>query len=415
MDKEIINKVLGAVSDEEIISLEQEAVRIPSFTYEEAKLAEYLADYLDNEGIEVDLLDVEDPFGSGRNSKQPVGIIRGDGSGTSLMFNGHMDHNPLVEGWTYDPFGGEIVGDYLYGRGSIDEKGGVVNLIIAGVALKRSGLRLKGDLLLCPVMGHKSGGIGTQHNLDKGIVSDVIINTESSGSGIASCGVGVVVARVTIHGKSVHFRTPEPHKSQAINPIAKLNKLISALGPNQRPVPEGGWLSFKADPDLPGYPQFSLDSISSEKYPNFDCTLQMQIRLIPGQNASTVHGDLKALLEQLYAEDPYFRYTLEVPPKGAWNFAPYKVSPEEPFVQSLIKAHEYVNGQPPVVGSEPRLGACGDANILANAGIPTVQYGPGSGRAHQQWPTADERIFIPELLAGARTMSLAAAEICGAY
>ena len=184
MEPEWTKRILATVDDEEIINLEQSLVRIPSFTYEEAELADYLAEYMSAAGIEVEMQEVVDPFDSSRKSKQPVGRIRGNGTGQSLMFNGHMDHQVMAGNWKRDPFGGEIEGDWLYGRGAIDEKGGVTGLVIAGIAIAKAGLQLRGDLLLCPVMGHKSGGVGTKHNLEHDIQADLCINTETTDLGI---------------------------------------------------------------------------------------------------------------------------------------------------------------------------------------------------------------------------------------
>jgi acetylornithine deacetylase/succinyl-diaminopimelate desuccinylase-like protein len=72
-----------------------------------------------------------------------------------------------------------------------------------------------------------------------------------------------------------------------------------------------------------------------------------------------------------------------------------------------------MSGKPADVGCGPRLGAVGDANYIANTGVATVQYGPGGIAEYEQWPAINERIKIEDLLVGARTMSLTAAEICG--
>lgn len=415
MTTDVAGRVLASLGDDEIIKLEQAIVRIPSPSYEETPLAEYLAQYMSDAGIDVELHEVVDPFGSDRVSKQPVGIIRGEGTGKSLMFNGHMDHNPLAGTWERDPFSGDIEGDWLYGRGSIDEKGGVTNLVMAGVAIKRSGLALKGDLLLCPVMGHKSGAIGTLHLMNSGIVADRVINTENTDLGIATRGVGVVRAHITFHGRPVHFRTPEAEKATAANPIEKTSKFVLALGPLQRAMEPGGWLTFEPDPDLPGFPQFNLDGLACERVPETFCKLDMQVRIVPGQSAETLRGDLAGLIEQLQRTDPTLQATLEVPPHGGWNWPPYAVSPEDEVVTTLAKWHEYVLGTPPEISAKPRLGAVGDANFLANAGIPAVQYGPGKSSIFKQWPTPNEKIFIPDLIAGAKVMALTAAELCGAH
>ena len=413
MEPELTKRILATVDDEEIINLEQSLVRIPSFTYEEAELADYLAEYMSAAGIEVEMHEVVDPFDDSRKSKQPVGRIRGNGTGQSLMFNGHMDHQVMAGNWKRDPFGGEIEGDWLYGRGAIDEKGGVTGLVIAGIAIAKAGLQLRGDLLLCPVMGHKSGGVGTKHNLEHDIQADLCINTETTDLGVITTGVGVVRAHITFRGRPVHFNSPQEKKAKAVFPIPQMARLITRLETDIQPILPGGWLAFEPDPELPGFPQIRVDGIESQFAPDNYCRLDVQIRTVPGQNAETIQRDLERLVAEVSKEGPKIEAEFEVPPLGGFDFPPYKIPSNHALPKNLAHWHEFVSGHSAIVGAGPRLGACGDANFLANAGMPTVQYGPGSIAEYDTWPAADERIKIDDLLVSARTMMLAAADICG--
>jgi acetylornithine deacetylase len=78
-------RVLAAIDDDAIVRLASDLVRIPSFTTEETVCAEWLANYLAEQGLEVDLQEVE----PGR--KQTVARLRGSGGGRSIMLNGHID------------------------------------------------------------------------------------------------------------------------------------------------------------------------------------------------------------------------------------------------------------------------------------------------------------------------------------
>jgi acetylornithine deacetylase len=411
MLSETSKRVLDALVDDEVVKLEQAMVQIPSFTFEEADLAEYLAGYMSNAGIETTLHEIEDPGGSGRKSKQPVGVIRGNGSGKSLLFIGHMDHNPLAGEWTREPFGGEIDGDYLYGRGSIDEKGGIAGLVMAGVAIKNSGVSLDGDLLLCPVMGHKSGAVGTRYLMENGILGDAVINTENSGLGIASAGIGVVRGTITFRGRPVHFRTPPEEVEKSANPIVHVSRFVNQLGKPNRTLSAEGWVSFQPDPRFPGFPQFGLDGLSCERLPSSYCTLQFQVRIIPGQDIETVEADINRVLDEMRSSDPTLDATVEFDRYSP----PYSIDDDEPIVSTISRWHELVRGERPEVGAGPRLGSWGDASLLAIAGIPSVQYGPGASKDWKQWPTPDECIYIPDLIAGAKVMALTAADWCGAH
>jgi acetylornithine deacetylase/succinyl-diaminopimelate desuccinylase-like protein len=286
-------------------------------------------------------------------------------------------------------------------------------MLTAAEAMKKWAIKLKGDLILCPVMGHKSGGIGTKHHIKSNLSADFCINTETTDLGIITVGVGVVRIHITFKGRPVHFSSIDEKKDQSAFPIQQMAKFITHLGEDVRPIAPDSWLTFETEPDLPGYPQLSVDGIESQYAPENYCKLNMQIRLVPGQSAATVKSDLEQLLSALSKEVPNVEASLQVPPMGGWDFPPYRISKDHILATTLARWHEHVSGKPADIGAGPRLGACGDANFLANNGVPTVQYGPGGIAEYDQWPAINERIRIDDLLIGARTMSLTAAELCG--
>ena len=74
----------------------------------ERKLAEFMAESMRAIGLDAELQPVDE--GERVNA---IGRWRGTGGGRSLMFNGHVDTNPVTEGWTVDPVGGEPLPDRL--------------------------------------------------------------------------------------------------------------------------------------------------------------------------------------------------------------------------------------------------------------------------------------------------------------
>src|SRR3989475_11269495 len=100
------------------------------------------------------------PAKPGLTTRQPIGRLRGTGGGPSLMLNGHMDPGGEMSGWTVDPYGAKFEDGGVWGMGAHDDKGGVVAAICAVEAIVKSGARLKGDGLVCPVVARKLGGAG---------------------------------------------------------------------------------------------------------------------------------------------------------------------------------------------------------------------------------------------------------------
>jgi acetylornithine deacetylase/succinyl-diaminopimelate desuccinylase-like protein len=122
----------------------------------ELPLAVYIEGVLAAEGIETQLLQPE------KNRAQVVGRIRGDGSRRPVILLAHMDVVGVErESWTFDPFGGEISGDYLYGRGAIDDKGMLAVNLVTTLLLQRqvreSG-KLARDVVFIATSDEEAGG-----------------------------------------------------------------------------------------------------------------------------------------------------------------------------------------------------------------------------------------------------------------
>src|SRR5438128_10237896 len=147
-------RIAERISDRQVLALEQATIRIPSTTFEEGALADHLASYMADVGLDVELMDVTPPANPGKRTRQPIGRLRGTGGGPSLMLNGHMDPGVEMSGWTVDPYGAKFEDGGVWGMGAHDDKGGVVAAICAVEAIVRSGVRLRGDVVVCPVVAH---------------------------------------------------------------------------------------------------------------------------------------------------------------------------------------------------------------------------------------------------------------------
>jgi acetylornithine deacetylase len=406
--------VLGAVDEQEILKLEQGAVRIPSLTFEEHGACDYFARQMEALGLEVEVFTIADPYGAPKSSRQPVGRLRSSGGGPSLMFQGHMDHVPLVGEWDRDPFSGDFEDGWIHGRGCQDDKGGIVSAIGAVAALKRAGVELAGDILVCPVMGHKSGAIGAKDLVARGILADYAINTENSGNGLATVTTGVIKARLHSRAEGIHIM--QSRQPVAFNRFDQLARLILALGPSWRKIPSGGWLTYEECAELPDFPQFHLDELEG---PLFEpqATVEIQVRTVPGMTKEMLRADLERVVAELRRDDPTLDIEIEIPPKGGqyagWDWPPANIDHGDPLVVAMIDAHTRVTGDAPEVGAGPRLGAVGDASFLQEAGIKTVLYGPGTSSIFTQWPTPNERVSLEELVVAAKVYALAAIDICG--
>src|SRR5215510_13495750 len=109
-----------------------------SGTPEESELARSMVERLKEIGLEAEL----QPVGESRFNA--IGRLKGTGGGASLLFNGHLDTNPVTERWTVDPWGGVYDTDFIYGIGVSNMKAGDAAYFCALRTLMDNGVRLRG-------------------------------------------------------------------------------------------------------------------------------------------------------------------------------------------------------------------------------------------------------------------------------
>ena len=411
-------RVLEAVREDEVVALAKDLVRIPSFTTEETPAAHFLKAYLDGHGIPAELMEVE----PGRF--QVIGRIRGtggNGGGRSLMLNGHLDIDPLVEGGTRDPWTPTVEGDRLYGHGIFNMKGGVTAIVSAATALVRAGVRLRGDVVVACVVGELQGGVGTAKLLEAGVRTDHAVVTEPSGADvITTTHCGVVHLAIHTFGFSTHIS----RKEQGVDAIQKMLRVIDAVNTME--------FSVARRPDLPGAPRVLVGSIIGGRGRDYElrgpygvsdyCTILVDIRFLPGQTVEAVRQDVVRALEGLRREDPELRYAVEIPPgkpfKGMGIPMPAMDVPlDAPIVERVRANYRAVSGRDvSQIGIvEPMCYAGNDGSRLAAAGIPSCRYGPGDGitdPAMRYHIGRDQFISISDMVTVTRVLGLTALDIC---
>ncbi|HEX2360363.1 MAG TPA: M20/M25/M40 family metallo-hydrolase [Solirubrobacterales bacterium] len=206
----------------------------------ELALQEQLAGLLSAAGFECELLAAE--------PERPnlVARLRGDEDGPTLALLGHVDTvRADREEWSRDPWGGEEVDGWIWGRGALDMKGQVASELAACLGLGRSGWRPAGELLLVLVADEETGGdLGARWLCDQHpdkVRSDFVVN-EGGGSTIEigdrrlytiSVGEkGIFRARVTAHGRAGHASLPRVGE----NALLKLAPIVTRL--TEQPPPE---------------------------------------------------------------------------------------------------------------------------------------------------------------------------------
>ena len=284
-------RVMEAVDPDRVLALEQALIRIPSSTFKEHAIADYLANHMSELGLDVEMMKVPHPHDPEiPDSQQPIGRLAGTGGGPSLMLNAHMDPGVEMSGWSVDPHGAKFEDGWVWGMGAHDDKGGIVAAICGLEAVIRSGTRLRGDVLVTPVVAHKLGGAGTRALIERGVRADFCINLEHSANTIANVVVGIIRGKIKTIAPDLFFRYSAEAKAGYFNPIEQQAEIMRRMGPSLDAVEPGGWLTFEPHPDLPGFPKIMYDAIFKEHYfyPSLtslssrESELYFQIRTVPG-------------------------------------------------------------------------------------------------------------------------------------
>jgi acetylornithine deacetylase/succinyl-diaminopimelate desuccinylase-like protein len=181
---------------EEPIRFTQELVRCPGFSGDEAETAAAVARQMKKLGC--DKVEV-DRWGN------VIGTIRGARPGPTIVFDGHMDVVPIgmPELWEHEPYGGEISDGKMWGRGTVDMKGGLAASLCAASFVDRA--NIAGTILITGTVAEElvfGWGLG---KILEGRKVDAVITCEPTGvNQLAVAGVGRTTVEMTAHGLVAH-------------------------------------------------------------------------------------------------------------------------------------------------------------------------------------------------------------------
>lgn len=393
-----------------VLDLTCAMTRIPSFMKEKA-VSDWTANTMEDMGFdEVWQQEVE----PGRPNA--FGRVRGTGHAPSILFNGHLDHNMVCEGWTRDPFDSQVVDGWVFGLGVANMKAGDMAMLSAVEAALRSDVRPPGDLIVEFVVGELQGGLGTKAALEAGVTADMFIDAEPTELGLLTMHAGVVCIDIRVHGEMRHYTTLSGRKKHAIE---KAVSIMEALGPSYEPLAPEGWMTFEPAPAYAGLPRLNVGSIRGGMGPNAArwrtalvpdyCEFSIDMRVVPGQDTDTILADLDQLFDRLRDDDPDL--VVEAVPQAAHGFfPPFAVAEDEPIVQAVARAHEQLSGAAPRIGGlEPTKYAGADSAHLSAAGMPGLLYGPGG----RYLSVPDERVKADDVVLASRVFCSVIEQIWG--
>ncbi|WP_202865435.1 M20 family metallopeptidase [Ornithinimicrobium sufpigmenti] len=370
----------------------------------ETELAVWLVDHMRSLGLEADLHEVS----PGRYNA--VGTWRGTGEGQSLLFNGHLDTNPVTEGWTVDPWGGHIDEQFIYGLGVSNMKAGCASYLQAVSNLMSQGVKLPGDVVLTFVVGELQGGVGTLKLLEDGLTADWFVNCEPTDLSALTLHAGAFDYIVELVGNTRHSSKREDAvdalaAAAALVPRLNALKLNGANSEDHERVNRvhAGVLHAALGRDLAEWRPPQVADYAK---------ILGTCRYAPSQSVEGVLTGLRTLAEELVKDFPGLQAEVRRHDRqqDRAHMPPFEVDTDSHIVQVLNRAHTAIGRGPQQTGAiRPYCFYGSDAAHLQHrAGIPGVVCGPG-GRYNTM---PDERVDIADYFDMIKMHMMTIQEIC---
>jgi len=420
LDVTAAQKVLAQIDRDELACLGADLTSIPSPTGQEKAIGEFILNWFESNGLRAVRQDVE------YDRPNAVGIVKGDGTGLSLGFNGHTDtsftgteedRRMVAAMEPQSELAGKIVGDKVQGLGISNMKGGVAAFMIAGKALHKSGLKLKGDVILAAVVGeisrtpvgpwqtkeYRGEGAGTRHLLTHGMHSDYAVCCDGSDMNIVWTQNGVVQVKVQTTGKAeaAWGTNRETHPMAQMNAIVKMTKIIEAI--------ERWGTEFEAkyvyqSPTGPLYPKVNIGGIEggAPYRPNYFpgvCAIYVDIRMPPQVRPVQIQHELEKTLNATGLD-----YRMDI----YKSLLGHEGKHVEPLVQCAKEIYRHLFNEDIQQEAADRASIWTDTNVYNELGIPAIKIGPRGRRIGPR----NEEIDIDVMVKAAQVYALMALEIC---
>jgi acetylornithine deacetylase/succinyl-diaminopimelate desuccinylase-like protein len=392
-DHERLDAWIDAHFDEEVRFL-QELVRVPTDTPpgNNAPHAERTAELLAGFGLEAERHAVPEQAVRDYGLESITNLIvrrrYGDaGDGLTVALNAHGDVVPPGEGWTHDPYGGEIEDGKLYARAAAVSKSDFASFTFALRALEAVAKPSKGAVELHFTYDEEFGGLlGPGWLLSQGLTKPDLMIAAGFSYEVVTAHNGCLQMEVTVHGKMAHAAIPDTGVDALQGAVRILNALYaqntlykqvrSAVAGITHPYLNVGRIEGGTNTNVvPGKVVFKLDR-----------------RMIPEENPVEVEAAIRQVIADAAA--PLAGITVEIKRLLLAN-SMKPAAGNQPLVDAIQKHGEAIFGEPiPAMGTPLYT----DVRLYGEAGIPGVIYGAGPRTVLESHAKrADERLVLEDL------------------
>ena len=314
-------------------------------------------------------------------------VRRRFGDGPVIALNAHGDVVPPGEGWTRDPYGGEVAGGRLYGRAAAVSKSDFAAYTFALRALESLGAPLKGAVELLFTYDEEFGGeLGPGWLLAQGLTRPDFVLAAGFSYQVITAHNGCLQMEVTVHGRQAHAAIPPTGVDALQGAVAILNALYAQ---------NGRYKALHSTIDGITHPYLNVGRIEGGTNTNVvpgKVVLKLDRRMIPEEDAAAVEADVRRVIEQAAATCP--GVTVEIRRLLlAQSWKPQTAN--APLVQALQRHGEEVFGEPIPTSGTPLYT---DVRLFAAAGIACAIYGAGPRTVlESNAKRADEHLVLDDL------------------
>ena len=354
----------------------------------EAKIAAFIADWLDGTGAEIEIAEVE----PGRPNV--LARLRGTGGGPTLCLNAHSD-TVGYEGWPDEALQPRVDGDRIYGLGTADDKGGCAAAMLVLRSLAESGVRLRGDLLVACVADEEGVSIGSEHLVRQGGIDAAIVIEPQPTHELVVEHQGFGWIDVITRGVAAHSCEPDV----GVDAIVHLAEVITRLHRLDREV-------FQRQPSLMnGRTVFHTGTITGgtdyATYPSI-ARVSIEVGTQPGEHLSDRVAEIEGIFDEIARTEPGFRGEVDV----RLDREPFVARGQEALQDIVVKAMAMVLGREAKITG---MNGWTDAALLQAAGIPTLLMGSTGGNYHTagEWASISELVRLCDILEQAARQYLA--------
>ena len=351
---------------------ERTAELLAGFGYAAEKHAVPAAEVHDYGLQSITNLIVRRPFGAG---------------GPTIALNAHGDVVPPGEGWTHDPYGGEVVQGKLYGRASAVSKSDFSTFTFATRALESLGAKLKGGIELHFTYDEEFGGeLGPGWLLQQGLTKPDMLIAAGFSYQVVTAHNGCLQLEVTLHGLASHAAYPHT----GVDALQAANRLLTALYEHN-----GVLRTRRSQIEGITHPYLNVGRIEGGTNTNVvpgKVVLKLDRRMIPEEDAAAVEAEVRALIENTVAGCPGVRVEIK---RLLLAHALKPQANNRPLVQALQRHGQAVFGEPIPESGTPLYT---DVRLYGERGVAAVIYGAGPRTVlESNAKRADEHLVLDDL------------------